>query len=221
MAVSGFAAVIKLMKTYYIENSENESLQQQKTSHELHLLKSQFNSRFIFDTMQSIRQHVRSKSPSSLGLILKFSDLLSYILYENDETSIPLHKEIEIIEGYLDLEKERHGVRIDIQITQRGKVEEKRIMPLVLLPLVECCFEHSTISQKTNGSISIDFNATDLALLVILNINNIRSFSNEVFQKSLRIKNVKHRLSLYYAGKHHLEIMEKNDNYVVQLEMGF
>ena len=106
MAVSGFAAVIKLMKTYYIENSANERLQQQKTSQELHLLKSQLNSRFLFNTLESIRQHVRNQSPASSGVILKLSDLLSYVLYENDETSVPLHKEIEIIKGYLELEKE-------------------------------------------------------------------------------------------------------------------
>ncbi len=222
MAVSGFAAVIKLMKTYYIENSENERLQQQKTSHELQLLKSQLNSRFLFNTLKSIRQHVHIQSPGSSGLILKLSDLLSYILYENDETSVPLHKEIEVIEGYLELENEGHGNRIDIQVTQHGEVGKKRIVPLVLLPLVECCFEHSSITQKEDARISLDFDVTDLVLLVTLNINNMHSFSNDVFQKSLRFKNVKQRLNLYYSGKHQLEINEKNNNnYIVQLEMGF
>lgn len=53
-----------------------------------------------------------------------------------------------------------------------------------------------------------------------LKINNLRSFSHEVFQKSLRIKNVKHRLNTYYTGKHHLGITEDNNNYIVQLEIG-
>ena len=221
MAVSGFAAVIKLMKTYYIENSENERLQQQKTSHELHLLKSQLNSRFLFNTLKSIRQHVRNQSPASSGLILKLSDLLSYVLYENDETSVPLHKEIEIIKEYLELEKEGHGNRIDIQVTQHGEVGENRIVPLVLLPLVECCFEHSSNTQKKDAGISLDFRVTEWVLFVTININNMRSFNNDVFQESLRIKNVKQRLNFYYTGKHQLEIMEKNNNYIVQLEMGF
>ena len=220
MAISGFAAVIKLMKTYYIENSENERLQQQKTSHELQLLKSQLNSRFLFNTLKSIQRHVHIQSPGSSGLILKLSDLLSYILYENDDTSVPLHKEIEIIEGYLELEKEGHGNKIDIQVTKHGDVGEKRIVPLVLLPLVACCFEHSSINQKKDAGISLDFDVTDLVLLVTLNINNMLSFSKDVFLKSLRLKNVKQRLKLYYSGKHQLEIREEDDNYIVQLEMG-
>ena len=157
MAVSGFAAVIKLMKTYYIENSENERLQQQKTSHELQLLKSQLNSRFLFNTLRSIRQHVCNQSQASSGLILKLSDLLSYVLYENDETSVPLRKEIEVIKEYLELEKEGHDNAIDIQVTQHGEFSEHKIIPLVLLPLVECCFEHSSNTQKRDACISLDF----------------------------------------------------------------
>jgi len=220
MAVSGFATVIKLMKTYYVENSENERLQQQKTNHELQLLKSQLNSRFLFDALQSIQYHVRHQSPSSPGLVLKLSDLLSYILYENDELSVPLKKEIEMIEGYLKLEKECHGNRIDIQVTQQGKFDEKRIAPLVLLPLVESCFEHSSANQKKGSGVALNFNVIGLVLQFTFNINNLRSFSQEVFQKSLRIKNVKHRLNSYYRGRHELGITEENNNYTIQLEIG-
>ena len=221
MAVSGFAAVIKLMKTYYIKNSENERLQQQKMSHELHLLKSQLNSRFLFNTLKSIRRHVRNQSPAASCLILKLSDLLSYILYENDATSVPLHKEIEIIKGYLELEKAHNSNRIDIQVTQHGEFGETRIVPLVLLPLLECCFEHSTNTQKRDAGILLDFKVTEWVLLVTININNMRSFNEKVFHESLWINNVRQRLNLYYANKHQLAIVENNSNYLVQLEMEF
>lgn len=219
VAVGGVAAVIKLVKNYYIENSENERLLQKKNSHELELLKSQLNSRFLFDALQSIQQHVRKQSPGASKLILKLSDLLSYILYENDEVTVPLNKEIEIIEGYLHLEREGHGNGLDIQVTQQGEVHEKRIVPLVLLPLVESCFEHSTLEQQEGAGISLDFTVTELALLVTLKISNLPSFTHDMFQQSLRIKNVKQRLNSFYQGKHVLEIAAEDQNYVVQLEM--
>jgi LytS/YehU family sensor histidine kinase len=221
MAVSGFAAVIKLMKTYYIENSENERLQQQKTIYELHLLKSQLNSRFLFNTLRSIRQHVRNQSQVSSSLILKLSDLLSYVLYENDETSVLLRKEIEIIREYLELEKKGHNNAIDIQVTQHGEFGENKIVPLVLLPLVESCFEHSSNTQKKDACISLDLRITKWVLFVTINIDNMRNFNTKVFQDSLRIKNVKQRLNFYYTDKHQLEIVEKNNNYILKLEMGF
>ncbi len=220
MTFSGFAGVIKLMKLYYLENSENKRLQEQKVNHELQLLKSQLNSRFLFDTLKSIQQRVRKNSPDSSGLILNLSDLLSYILYENNEKEVALNKEIEIIEDYLKLENESHGNKLDISVTQQGEIAEKKIVPLVLLPLVESCFEHSSARPRKGAGIFLDFDVTGLVLKVTLKINNLRSFSNEIFQKSIRIKNVKQRLNSFYSGKHHLEIMEDNQNFIVRLELG-
>lgn len=220
IAVSGFAAVIKLMKAYHLENSQNERLNQEKTNHELHLLKSQLNSRFLFDILKRIQQHVRNQSPESSQLILKLSDMLSYILYENDERSVPLGKEIEIIDGYLKLEKEVHGNSIDIKVTQQGEIGEKRIQAMVLLPLIESCFEQSSFVTRQNASISIDFTIKGLILMVTMKINNLRNFSNEVFQKSVRIKNLKHMLGKHYTGRHQFGITEENDNYVVELKIG-
>jgi len=220
VAVNGFAAVIKLMKTYYIEHSEQERLQQQKTNHELQLLKSQLNSRFLFDALQSIQMHVRDKSRSSSEMILKLSDLLSYVLYENDANTVSLDKELEIIEGYLNLEKECHGNRIDIRVTRQGNTEEKKIVPFVLLPLVESCFENSSGHQKNGAGLILDFTVRDLVLLVNMEIKNIKSFSEDGFQKSVRIKNVRQRLNSYYTGRHQLEFTEDNKNYKILLELG-
>lgn len=218
-AVGSVAAVIKLMKTYYLENSENERLLQKKNSHELELLKSQLNSRFLFDALQGIQHHINDHSPDSSKLILKLSDLLSYILYETEEATVPLHKEIEIIEGYLQLEREGHAHGIDIRITQHGDISEKRIVPLVLLPLVEGCFEHSGADQEGAG-ILLDFTVTTVALLVTLKVRNFRTFNHDMFQRSLRVKNVKQRLTSYYPEKHALEMTGENSNYVMQLKMG-
>ncbi len=219
MTFSGFAAVIKLMKLYYLENSENKRLQEQKVNHELQLLKSQLNSRFLFDTLKSIQHRVQDQSPGSSNLILSLSDLLSYMLYENGEKSVRLNKEIEIIEDYLKLENESHGNTIDIKVTRLGEIGDKQIVPLVLLPLVESCFEHSSARARKGAGIFLDFDVTGLALSVTLKINNLRTFSHELFQKSIRIKNVKQRLNSFYAGKHHLQIMQDNQNYIVRLEL--
>jgi LytS/YehU family sensor histidine kinase len=40
-------------------------------------------------------------------LILQLSDLLSYILYENDKNWVELEKELEIIRGYINLEEKK------------------------------------------------------------------------------------------------------------------
>ncbi len=220
MAVNGFASVIKLMKTYYLEHSEHERLKQQKTSHELQLLKSQLNSRFLFDALQSIQLQVRNQSPGSSNLILRLSDLLSYVLYENDTKTVLLDKELEIIEGYLNLEKESNRNKIDFRVTKKGVMDEKRIVPFVLLPLVESCFENFYEDQKNETGLTLDFAIEGLALLVTMEIKNIKSFSQDILQKSLRIQNVQQRLKSYYTGRHELAILANSQGYKIRLEMG-
>jgi sensor histidine kinase YesM len=220
MAVNGFAAIIKLMKTYYLEHSEQERLKQQKTNQDLQLLKSQLNSRFLFDALQGIQSHVRNQSHGSSDLILRLSDLLSYILYENDAKTVLLDKELEIIEGYLNLEKESNRNKIDFRVTKTGDTDKKRIVPFVLLPLVESCFENFYEDQKNETGLTLDFAIEGLALAVTMEIKNIKSFSQDILQKSLRIKNVQQRLKSYYSGRHELAISADDQGYKILLELG-
>ncbi len=218
MCWGGFAAVLKLMKLYYLENTENKRLQEKKINHELQELKSQLNSRFLFDALQSIQQHVRNQSFYSSELILKLSDLLSYILYENDKKCVPLQKEIEMIEGYLKFENESHGSIIDINVIQQGKIGDKNIVPLMLLPLVESCFDYA-LEPKKGAGLFLDFDISNLLVQVTLKAYNLQSSSNKNFQQSIRHKNIKKRLDFYYPGRHDLQISEDKGSYFVRLEL--
>lgn len=219
MCLSGFAAVIKLMKLYYLENTENKQLQERKINYELQTLKSQLNARFLFNALQSIKQHARSQSPNSSGLILKLSDLLSYILYENEEKSVPLSKEIEMIEGYLEFENEGRGNSIDLVVTKQGEIDDKRIVPLVLLPLVESCFDRSLTEAQKGASILLDFDVKKLVLELNIRINSLHDPLLGGFQETIRFKNAQQRLNFYYTGRYQLEITEANKNHVVRLEI--
>jgi sensor histidine kinase YesM len=217
LTVSGFAAMLRLMILYAVENSQNKRLQQQKVQHDLQLLKSQLNARFLFDTLRTIRAHVSRQSPKATAMVLKLSDLLSYVLYENDEDYVPLNKEIEIIEGYLGLEKEGHAENISVTITRRGNFSQLNVVPLLLLPLVESCFEELMHSERSQ--INLDFNLDGVLLLVTLKVEHLRAMRQDVAQHSIRIKNVMQRLASFYNGRHKLDISSTDHQYLVQLSL--
>ena len=215
----GLVSVIKLAKLYYLENVENKRLQAQKIHQELQLLKSQVNCRFLFDALNSIRSHVLNQSKASTDLLMKLADLLSYILYENDEKTVPLKKEISLIEWYLTLEKEGQGKKVDMRLTQQGEIGERQIIPLLLLPLVETCFENSTWLQKKGAGIFLDFNVQGLLLKVTLKINNLSNFNIDAFQKSINKKNIRRRLDSFYSERHLMKIVQDNQSYTVHLDL--
>src|SRR6185436_19079393 len=80
------AAGIKFSKKWYLQQRENERLAKQKLATELQLLKTSIHPRFLLHSLNTVQRHIDNSSAQSPVLILQLSDLLSYLLYEKDET---------------------------------------------------------------------------------------------------------------------------------------
>lgn len=158
---SGFAIIIKLLKVRYLKQKENERLQQQMITTELQMIKTNFHPHFLSDALQNISDLIRNHSRQSPEVILKLSDLLSFILYESEEELIPLEKELLMIRDYLDLEKTFYGNRIVINLKEQGDIDGKTIAPLILLSLVQNCCEQFLISLQQKLTIDIEIKTED------------------------------------------------------------
>src|SRR5580698_8802396 len=98
-------SIIKLLKNHHLQQKENELLQQQKISTELQIIKAQFQPGFLYDALNHVLFLINEDPPRSPEAVLKLSDLLSYILYDNEEEQVSLEKEIQIIGTYLGLQQ--------------------------------------------------------------------------------------------------------------------
>lgn len=76
---------LKLGKDAYIQQEANLELSRQKARTELQLLKTRIDPQFLFSSLDIIQVKVNSDSPDSPAAILDLSDILSDILYANDE----------------------------------------------------------------------------------------------------------------------------------------
>src|SRR5688572_8589661 len=123
LTVSTFAIGIKMAKNFYLEQKQNELLAKQKISAEVQLSKSQVHPRFLFHSLKSIYHKMQNGSEQSPGMLLKLSDLLSYILYESDDKQVSLEKELNLMKNYFELEKENWGG--GLRIITGNKIETK------------------------------------------------------------------------------------------------
>ncbi|MGH2644887.1 MAG: sensor histidine kinase, partial [Chitinophagaceae bacterium] len=93
---------------------ENENL---KT--ELLLLRSQISPHFMFNILNNMVSLARKKSDQLEPSLIKLSFLMRYIFYEVREDKVPLQKEIEYIQSYIDIQEQRFSggvvVKTDIQ----------------------------------------------------------------------------------------------------------
>jgi hypothetical protein len=185
---------------------------------ELAALKLQISPHFLFNTLNNIRWLVRSKSEQAEDSLVKLSQLLRYILYQTTSEKVELSKELEHLAGYVELQKMRltENDTIDFNIT--GIVEEKSIVPLLLLPIAENLFKHGDFSAGQKNSLSI---RVDDFRLVIESENKIKPMNEnpEKENSGIGMQNLRKRLLIHYPEKHHLRISTHNGRYILQLEL--
>ena len=102
------------------QNREREvtQLQQQKTELEMQALRAQMNPHFIFNSLNSINMFILENNKLQASEYLsKFSRLVRLILQNSQEAFIPLERELEALQLYLELESLRFEQKFEYKIT--------------------------------------------------------------------------------------------------------
>jgi hypothetical protein len=211
------AIAIKYVKNWWLKQKESERLDREKVNAELQLLKAQVHPDFLFKTLSNIQTHALSSSPRTSSMLLKLSDLLSYMLYECDRSVVPLEKEIEMMKEYMQLEKIRHNDEPEIEVNIKGDLTGKNIAPFLLLPFIENSFKHS--GQMTEQFwINMDIRIEDYNFSMKLT-NGVLEISDQPSYNSHEFTNVQKRLILLYSDRHELKITTEQEMLIVLLNI--
>lgn len=187
---------------------------------ELQFLKSQINPHFLFNNLNNLYAYAIENSPKTPDIILELSGVLRYMLYECKEQYVPLTKEIEQLQNFIQLSK--------LQIEERGQVSFVKqdirpgyqIAPLILSVFIENAFKHSTASQAEDIIINVTVRLSDQGKLIFWCKNSFQSQSNtESLTKGIGLENVKKRLELLYPNTHELHIQTSNNWFEVDLSI--
>ena len=216
--VVAVAATIKYVKYWWVKQRENEKLQRENINAELALLKAQVHPDFLFNTLNTIYDHAVNFSTRTSGLLLKLSDLLSYMLYECDKDRVPLAKEMAMMKEYMELERIRHNEDLEMELNIRGEIAGKQIAPFLLVPFIENSFKHcGKMSEQLwiNLDIIVEGNLflMKLANGIPAHVDKQASFSAN------GLANVQKRLSLLYPGKHELRMTAEQEMLIVLLKI--
>jgi hypothetical protein len=211
------AVAIKYVKVWWLKQKESEQLEREKVNAELQLLKAQVHPDFLFKTLNNIYTHSLSSSPQTPGMLLKLSDLLSYMLYDCDRPEVPLEKEIAMMKEYMQLEKIRHNDKPEMQVNIKGDVNGKHIAPFLLLPFIENSFKYSCRGTEQSW-INMDIRINDDNFSMKLTNGIAENLSDYSFGSN-GLSNVQKRLSFLYPGKHELKITTEQEMLIVLLNI--
>jgi sensor histidine kinase YesM len=118
------------------------------------------NPHFIFNSLASIQNFVVNQKASEASIYLaRFSQLVRNILDSTVDEIVPLHREIETIQNYLELQKVRYAGQFEFRLTVDENIDKESMMipPMLAQPFIENSIEHGIKFKETPGHIDIRF----------------------------------------------------------------
>ena len=147
------------------------------------------------------------------------SNLLRYVLYEDNGNFIPLDKEFAFMKNYIELMSLRlspERVKLTVEIPDDGK--GLLVAPLLFITLVENAFKHG-VSTSEPSFVHIEMQIDDESRTLSCRVEN-SYFPKTEYDRSgsgIGLPNLRKRLDLIYPNRHILRTEPIGKIYVSQL----
>lgn len=219
---SGTICGFRFYQEYANTAIDHEQLRVTHLEAELTLLRGQLNPHFVFNMMNGIHVLIQRDARQAAGMVLEFSDMLRFQLYDCSQPFISLQQEINYLQHYVSVEHKRRGDEIKVDCYWGDGLPSCYISPLLLTPFVENAFKHvASAAGKSNFiRISLYMEHQHLFFTVDNSKECMPSIPDPLRRpKGIGLVNVKKRLSLLYPDRHLLQIKETADRFAVFLEI--
>jgi two-component system LytT family sensor kinase len=168
-------------------------------------LQMQLHPHFLFNTLNSILPLVFRDGESASRTVARLADLLRLSLQHETSDLIPLSRELETLEVYLEIQRTRFHDRLTVRLDVEADVGDALVPNLILQPLVENAVKHGIAARPGAGSIDIRVRreGTDrLSLLVSDDGAGPSPSSRPGGREGVGLRNTRDRLELLYGSRH-------------------
>ncbi len=203
----------RLLKAYVENQLKLERMQNDHLQTELKFLKAQYHPHFLFNALNTVYFQMDESVPDAKKSIEKFSELLRYQLYDQQQT-VSVGQELEYLKNFIELQKVRSSEKLKLDIDFNSNWNGQNVYPLLLLPLVENAFKY------VGGDYAIRIKAEPDAKGIHFFVGNnipVESYQNK--SGGIGLENLKRRLELLYPGKHQLRIHKKDGWFEAEMNL--
>ncbi len=183
-------------------------LETQLAHAQLTALKMQLDPHFLFNTLHSISSLMHEDADAADKTVNRLSDLLRLSLENGNEQEVTLRREMEFLEGYLDIQKTRLRDRLHVRLHVDPRTLEALVPNMILQPLVENAVKYGIASRTTPGN--LDIRAEDYGEVLRLEISDDGPglSPNRAGQptKGVGLANTRARLRQLYGETHHFSL---------------
>ena len=199
---------------------KQEQLEKEKLNSELAFLKNQISPHFFFNTLNNIYSLIEINKEDAKDSIIKLSKLMRYLLYESDHGEIPLGKEIDFMNHYIDLMKLRLTEKVNLNVKFPSTEVNLSVPPLLFIPFIENAFKHGTSSHDESLiDISMQLHRNILTFCCKNTMVRANNGSEDLTDAGVGLENAIKRLNLLFPDSHTLKISQEDNLYIVFLEI--
>ncbi|PZX93563.1 histidine kinase [Flavobacterium aquariorum] len=213
--IVAISTIIKTLSEFYDDQQNKLIAESQRTSTELNYLRKQTNPHFLFNSLNSIYSLAHKKSDLVPDAIVTLSEMMRYMLYETDNKTVLLEKEIDYIKNYIELQKLRLNNIENISINIHGDTKNKSIEPMLLISFIENAFKYGT-DYKGTAYVKIVITIEENILTFWVE-NKIENNKKDPENSGIGLSNIKNRLNLLYPNAHKLNLSATDSKYTVHL----
>lgn len=210
----GFNIAIKLFFKSLRDGDVVKMLEYSKLQSELEYLKYQINPHFFMNTLNNIHALVDIEKTQAKKAIIELSKMMRYVLYEANDKSIPLSREVLFLRNYVELMKLRYVDKINVKVSFPENIPDVEIPPLLYISFIENAFKHG-VSYRADSLIYAAMQIEDKSL--VFTCSNSNNGKSEEQHRGVGLDNTQKRLKLLFGDKYTLSINESPESFNVLL----
>jgi signal transduction histidine kinase len=182
-------------------------LESQLAQTQLLALKAQLQPHFLFNTHHTIISlMLKQDTATAIRMLTRLSDLLRLTLRTTDRQFSSLHDELDALELYLGIQRERYGARLEVEFDIDPATQTADVPWLIFQPLVENALKHGIDPLTSGGRLRIQTRADSgqLQLLVSDNGSGFPADFDPTRGPGIGLRNTHARLARLYSGQYQL-----------------
>lgn len=209
------------VKLYFMSQRDRERqkiIDQRNLEQQMEYLKYQVNPHFFMNTLNNIHALVDIDPERAKTTIVELSKMMRHILYEGSKNLIPLTREMEFLNLYVQLMRLRYTRKVHINVDVPPQLPELKLPPLMLIIFVENAFKHG-ISYREESFIDIKLRVENKRLLFSCCNSKPTQVQRTNKKGGMGLQNVRQRLELLYDDDYTLDISDGEKTYEVKLDI--
>ncbi|MGC6471575.1 MAG: sensor histidine kinase [Parvibaculales bacterium] len=226
---TSWMAFYHAIKTFYNYQEEKEALRQTELQareekilrltaenlaqeNRVKILRYQDNPHFLFNSLNALTGLISMKrGDEAVEMIQSLSALLRFSLDLDPLDKIPLHKEVEVVDQYMTMQRIRYGESLVFEQALHNGTEQELVPNLILLPIFENIFKHAFPHHvpHPDQTFCIRLTASRSGTRLMIAVENsgrlteddLKKILSDKPSKSIGLRNLKERLQVIYGPK--------------------